>query len=82
MFFFLTLYLQTGLGYTPIQSGSAYLPITAGIAVAAGLSARLTARVGTRPIIVSGALIAGTGMLMLARLPASGHSSRTCCPAF
>jgi MFS family permease len=29
--------------------------------------------VGTRPIIVSGALIAGTGMLMLARLPASGH---------
>ena len=73
MFFFLTLYLQTGLGYTPIQAGSAYLPITAGIAVAAGLSARLTARVGTRPIIVSGALIAGTGMLMLARLPAGGH---------
>ena len=36
MFFFLTLYMQNVLGYTPIQSGSAYLPVTAGIILAAG----------------------------------------------
>jgi EmrB/QacA subfamily drug resistance transporter len=73
MFFFLTLYLQNGLRYTPVQSGSSYLPVTAGIAVAAGVSTRLAARAGTRSVIVAGALVAGTGMLMLARLPVDAH---------
>jgi hypothetical protein len=34
--FFLTLYMQNVLGYSPIRSGSAYLPVTFGIVVAAG----------------------------------------------
>jgi len=36
-FFFLTLYMPNVLGYPPIRSGSAYLPVTAGIVLAAGL---------------------------------------------
>ena len=72
MFFFLTLYMQNVLGYTPIQSGSAYLPVTAGIVVAAGLSAQLIPRIGTRPIIVAGALIAAAGMFFLSRVPVHG----------
>jgi predicted MFS family arabinose efflux permease len=72
VFFFLTLYMQNVLGYSPIQSGSAYLPVTAGIIVAAGLSSQLIPRVGTRPIIVAGTLIAAGGMYYLSRIPVHG----------
>jgi MFS family permease len=72
VFFFLTLYMQNVLGYTPIRGGAAYLPVTAGIAVAAGISSRLFARAGTRPVIVAGSLIAATGIWYLSRIPAHG----------
>jgi len=72
LFFFLTLYMQNVLGYSPVRGGSAYLPVTAGIAVAAGIAARLFARTGTRPVIVAGALIAAAGMYYLSRIPVHG----------
>ena len=65
VFFFLTLYMQNVLGYPPIRAGAAYLPVTAGIAIAAGISSRLFARTGTRPVIVAGALIAASGIYYL-----------------
>jgi EmrB/QacA subfamily drug resistance transporter len=71
-FFFLTLYMQNVLGYTPIQSGSAYLPVTAGIVLAAGVSTQLVPRIGTRTIIVTGALVAAAGMYLLSRVPVHG----------
>jgi EmrB/QacA subfamily drug resistance transporter len=71
-FYFLTLYMQTVLGYSPIKGGSAYLPVTVGIILAAGVSTQLTPRIGTRPIIVAGALIAAGGMYYLARVPLHG----------
>ena len=37
MFFFLTLYMQKVLGFSPIQAGAAYLPVTVGLAVASGV---------------------------------------------
>jgi EmrB/QacA subfamily drug resistance transporter len=72
VFFFLTLYMQNILGYTPIRGGSAYLPVTAGIAVAAGISSQLFARTGTRPVIVAGSLIAAAGVYYLSRIPVHG----------
>jgi EmrB/QacA subfamily drug resistance transporter len=72
VFFFLTLYMQNVLGYTPLRGGSAYLPVTAGIAVAAGISSRLFARTGTRPVIVAGSLIAAAGIYYLSRTPVHG----------
>ena len=72
LFYFLTLYMQNVLGYSPIRAGSAYLPVTAGIAVAAGLSTRLVPRTGTRPIIVAGALTAAAGIAYLSRVPVPG----------
>jgi predicted MFS family arabinose efflux permease len=72
VFFFLTLYMQNVLGYSPIRGGSAYLPVTAGIAVAAGISSRLFLRTGTRPVIVAGALIAAGGIWYLSRIPVHG----------
>ena len=49
VFCFLTLYVQNVAGFSPIRSGSAYLPVTADIVVAAGISSKLFARTGTRP---------------------------------
>jgi MFS family permease len=72
VFFFLTLYMQNVLRYSPIRGGSAYLPVTAGIAVAAGISGRLFGRTGTRPVIVTGALIAAAGIWYLSRIPVHG----------
>src|SRR5260370_15954257 len=72
LFFFLTIYMQNVLGYSPIRGGSAYLPVTAGIVVAAGISSRLFARTGTRPVIVAGSLIAAAGLYYLSRIPVHG----------
>jgi EmrB/QacA subfamily drug resistance transporter len=72
VFYFLTLYMQNVVGFSPIRSGSAYLPVTAGIIVAAGISSRLFARTGTRPVIVAGALIAAAGVWYLSRIPVHG----------
>jgi EmrB/QacA subfamily drug resistance transporter len=72
MFFFLTLYMQTVLHYSPIQTGLAYLPLTAGFIVASSISSQLFARLGTKPVIVVGAVIAAGGLYWLSRIPVDG----------
>jgi EmrB/QacA subfamily drug resistance transporter len=72
MFFYLTLYMQNVLGYSAIQTGAAYLPLTFAIGIAAGISSQLLKRVGTRPVIVAGALISAVGMYWLSRIPVDG----------
>jgi EmrB/QacA subfamily drug resistance transporter len=72
MFFFLTLYMQNVLGYSPIQTGAAYLPLTFGVGISAGVSSQLIARTGTRPVIVVGALVAAGGLYYLSRVPVHG----------
>jgi len=72
MFFFLTLYMQDVLHYSPIQTGAAYLPLCFAIGISAGVSSQLLCRVGTRPVIVAGALVAAAGMYWLSRIPVHG----------
>jgi EmrB/QacA subfamily drug resistance transporter len=72
MFFFLTLYMQNVLGYSPLKTGAAYLPLCFGVGIAAGISAQLLARVGTRPVIIVGALIGSGGLYYLSRIPVDG----------
>ena len=72
MFFFLTLYMQTVLHYSPIQTGTAYLPLTGGFIIAASISSQLFARIGTKPVIVVGAVIAAGGLYWLSRIPVDG----------
>ena len=55
MFFFLTLYMQNVLGYSPMQTGLAYLPLCFVGAICAGVASQMLATVGTRPVIVVGA---------------------------
>ena len=72
MFFFLTLYMQEVLGFSPIQAGAAYLPVTFCLAIASGVSSQLFARIGTRPVIVGGALLSAAGIYFLSRIPVDG----------
>jgi EmrB/QacA subfamily drug resistance transporter len=72
MFFFLTLYMQNVLGYSPLKTGAAYLPLCFGVGVAAGVSSQLLSRTGTRVLIVAGALIASGGLYYLSRIPVHG----------
>ncbi|HEX3336298.1 MAG TPA: MFS transporter [Jatrophihabitans sp.] len=72
MFFFLTLYMQNVLGYSPIQTGAAYLPLCVGVGIAAGSTAKILSRTGTRPVIVAGCLIAAAGVYLLSHIPVGG----------
>ena len=72
LFFFLTLYMQNVLGYSPLQTGLAWLPLCFAVAISAGIAAQLLSRVGTRPVIVVGAVIAAAGLYMLSRIPVDG----------
>jgi EmrB/QacA subfamily drug resistance transporter len=72
MFYFLTLYMQNVLGYSPIQTGVAYLPVCFVIGASAGASSQLLSRLGTRPVIVAGSLIAAAGIFWLSRIPVDG----------
>jgi predicted MFS family arabinose efflux permease len=72
MFFFLTLYMQTVLGFSRIQAGAAYIPTTLGVAISSGIASKLFVRTGTRPIIISGALLGAVGVFWLSHVPVDG----------
>lgn len=68
MFLFLGLYLQVILGYSPLKSGFAFLPFTAGIIVFAGIASQLLPKFGPKPLMVPGLLAAAVGLLLLTRI--------------
>ena len=72
MFFFASLYVQEILGYSPLRAGLAFLPVTAGIMIGAGIAQQLIRRVGVRNVAVSGISLAAAGMLILTHLPVHG----------
>jgi EmrB/QacA subfamily drug resistance transporter len=72
MFFFASLYVQEILGYSPLRAGLAFLPVTAGIVIGAGVAQQLIRRVGVRNVAVSGITLAAVGMAVLTQLPVHG----------
>ncbi len=70
MFFFLTQFLQDILGYTPVQTGLAFLPLTVALFVMARVSAGLMGRAGMRTLMVGGLILSTVGLLGLTRLAA------------
>jgi len=57
----LTLFLQLGLGFTPLHAGLTFLPFSAGLLVSSGAAARLAPRFG-RGVTMAGALVIAAGM--------------------
>jgi EmrB/QacA subfamily drug resistance transporter len=72
MFFFITLYMQNVLGFSPIEAGAAYVPVTIGVGMSTGIATKLLPRVGSRPVIMAGALIGAVGVFWLAQIPVHG----------
>lgn len=74
LFLFMTYYLQVILGYSPVKTGLAFLPLTLAIIIGSTqISARLMNRVAPRMLMVPGMLLASGGMVILTRMTV--HSS-------
>jgi EmrB/QacA subfamily drug resistance transporter len=82
MFFYATLYMQEVLHYSPLKAGVSYLPITAGFAIAGGLASQLVTRIGTRPVVVAGCLVAASGIYWVSRVPLDGSYATDLLPGF
>jgi EmrB/QacA subfamily drug resistance transporter len=68
-FLFLIYYMQQTLGYSPVVSGVAFLPMIAMVVVAANLSnAVLLPRLGPKPLVTAGMLLAAGSMVWLTRI--------------
>jgi EmrB/QacA subfamily drug resistance transporter len=67
-FFFGSLYLQQVQGYDALQTGLAFLPMTAGIMAGSILSQALIRRFGVKPVLIGGLTMAALGMVYLTRL--------------
>lgn len=68
MFYFLGLYIQQVLGYSPVKAGVSFLPFSVGIVVAAQVAGKLVTRLDVRYISAVGALLAGGGLFWLTQL--------------
>ena len=74
MFFFISLYLQDVMHYSPIKTGISYLPLAVGIIVSAGLASQLVNRFGFKPPLVTGLLLISGGLIWFAQVPGTGGS--------
>ncbi|NEA38419.1 DHA2 family efflux MFS transporter permease subunit [Streptomyces sp. SID11385] len=72
VFLFLTYYLQASLGFTPVKTGLAFLPMIGALMVTAQLSTNmLLPRIGPRPIVPVGLLMASGGLVWMTGLDLS-----------
>ncbi|MBA3757824.1 MFS transporter [Candidatus Saccharibacteria bacterium] len=65
MFFFLTLYVQTVLGYSPVKTGFSFLPVTFIIGTVSAVVANLVSKIGYKPPMVTGPLVLAVGLFIL-----------------
>ena len=73
MFFFLTLYMQNILRYSPLEAGVRFLPTTLMVVIVAPIAGRLTDKIGPRPLITAGLTLVASSLLWQSFLtPTSG----------
>ncbi len=73
VFLFLTYYLQQNLGYSPLKTGLAFLPMTVMIVLTATtVQTRILPRTGAKPIVVTGMTLGIISMLLFTRLTPHG----------
>jgi EmrB/QacA subfamily drug resistance transporter len=72
MWYFLSLYMQEVLGYSPIETGLAFLPGTAVLAAAAQVAGRQMVRVGPGRLLTVGMALIAIGLVWLGQVSAGG----------
>jgi len=75
MFFFITLYMQQVLGYSPIHAGLSYLPLSVVIIASAGIASQLVTKLGYKPVLAMGMLFIAVGLLWFSRVSVGGGFS-------
>ncbi|MET0769288.1 MAG: MFS transporter [Solirubrobacteraceae bacterium] len=81
MFFFIALYMQNVLGYSPLQAGVRFLPSTLVVMVTGPIAGRLADRLGARPLMVGGLLITSVALFLQSRIDV-GSGYGTLWPGF
>jgi len=68
MFFFLTLFVQNVLGYSPLRAGVAFLPVTGALIVTSQIASRSLPRFGPQRLMAVGAVLAAVGLAWLSQV--------------
>lgn len=72
LFYFLTLYVQTVLGYSPIRTGVGFLVTPLVIALFSGITSQIVGRIGYKPTMVVGPLVLAVGLFVLSGIRVHG----------
>ena len=81
MLFFLTLFVQNVLGYSPLKTGFAFLPTTLALIAGSRVVPRLLPRYGPRPLMATGSVLSVAGMVWMTQVSAtSGYLTMILCP--
>jgi predicted MFS family arabinose efflux permease len=68
VFFFVSLYMQNILGYSPVQAGAAFLPMTILIILVAPVAGKTSDRIGSRGLVTTGMILIAVQLVMFSRL--------------
>jgi hypothetical protein len=72
MFFFITLYMQQVLGYSPIKAGLSYLPLSIAIIISAGVASQLVTKIGFKPVLAAGLILVAGGLVWFGAISVDG----------
>ena len=72
MFFFITLYMQQVLGYSPIDAGLSYLPLALMIIAASGVASQLVSTIGFKPVLAIGMGLIAAALLWFSQISVGG----------
>ncbi len=72
MWFFLSLYLQDVLGYSPLKAGIVFLPMTIAVVIGSAVASRYTLRVGARRMLIMGMVMLAVGLAMFTDIGVHG----------
>jgi EmrB/QacA subfamily drug resistance transporter len=82
LFFFASLFMQQVLGYSPLRTGLAYVPLAVVVAVGAGLASNVMAKVPAKAVLALGLLLVAGGLTVMARMPSDASYPAQILPVF
>jgi EmrB/QacA subfamily drug resistance transporter len=72
MWFFLSLFVQQVLGYSPLRAGLAFVPMTLSIVAGSMFASRAVTRIGPKPMLVAGMALQAVGLILLTQISPGG----------
>jgi EmrB/QacA subfamily drug resistance transporter len=82
MFFLLSLYMQQVLGYSALKTGVGYLAVALTVVVSAAISQAFVTRLGVKPVLVTGMLLIGVGLVYFTQVSVAGSYFGDLLPGF